>query len=135
EPTTGMRGGATGRLVPVSGGPFATELRFDPLPSPALPPGFTITLKRATLRVGAERTVTASTTTPTRGGGQTRSRGRHRRRRSRQRRGKKRAHAAADVRHDLITNPPTCGGTWAAQVRLRYPDRTDTRDVAVPCVA
>ena len=62
EPTSGIQGSATGRIIPRRQGPFGYELRFDDLDSAAEPPaGVTIELKRLELRAEAHRRVGGKT--------------------------------------------------------------------------
>jgi hypothetical protein len=128
----GGKYGATGQLVAVNDATYGYELRFDPLPSAALPPGFMATVNQLTLSIGAARAVSAPVTPgpskPSHPG----------RRRRCAKRGNCRHHGqsagrAAATTHSLITNPATCAGSWPLQLRVRYSDHPDVRDAAIAC--
>jgi hypothetical protein len=38
-------------------------------------------------------------------------------------------------RYDLITNPPSCSGSWPFRVTIGYTDHTDSTDGSVACAA
>ena len=57
EPRYGFRASARGSLVRLSSRHFGAELRFDFPESEPLPPGFTLTVQRIEVTVGARRTV------------------------------------------------------------------------------
>ncbi|HEV3228810.1 MAG TPA: hypothetical protein VGY97_04990 [Solirubrobacteraceae bacterium] len=128
----GGKYGAKGQLVAVNDPTYGYEIRFDPLPTASLPPGFTATVNQLTVTVGASRTVTPppapSPTKPARRHRRHRCRGRRHCRKHRQRTGR-----SAATTHSLITNPATCAGSWPLQLRLRYSDHTDVRDAAIAC--
>jgi len=126
--------GARGQLVAVSDPTFGYELRFDPLPQPTLPPGFSATVNQLTVNIGASR-ITGSTPSPSRGTSPTRTRRRRCRTRRCRRRGQGQGagRSAATVTHSLITNPAACSGSWPLQIRVRYSDHTDVRDAAIAC--
>ncbi|MGI8624525.1 MAG: hypothetical protein ACR2NB_13830 [Solirubrobacteraceae bacterium] len=75
------------------------------LPTPSDLSSYPVTLRSFKADVGAHRTVTV---------------GRRKRRHK--------------VRHDLITNPKTCSGTWAAQAAFTFSDgSTGTLDAPIAC--
>jgi hypothetical protein len=115
EPKSGQRGTITARLVPTTADPFGLELRIDDLggASPA-PPGVTITIDHVTLTAGANRTVTRKRTV---------------------RRHGRRVSVRVRHRYDLITNPPSCAGSWPFRVTIAYSDHTDSTDGAIACAA
>jgi hypothetical protein len=106
EPTTGTRGTSSGRIVPKGSGPYGYEIRFENLSGGAAPPpGITIELKRLELRVAAHRSVLVG-----------RGKNRHR------------------VIYSLITNPPTCDGTWNGRAELTFTDGSSVaRATSVRC--
>ena len=114
EPQSGARGQARGRIVRVRSALFGSEVRFEELGG-ATPqfPGITVTVERIRVQVGARRTVRRTRTV---------------------RRGGRRVRVVRRVRYSLITNPPTCrAGGWPYEVRIRYPDRQDTRAGSLEC--
>lgn len=115
EPTTGVRQSAKGRLVPVAEGPFGLELRFDQFPGTGqVPPGVAVDVKRLQLTVGAKRKV---------------------RKVKRVRKKKKVVKKVTVRRYYLITNPPTCEGSWPFQVRVGFPSSELVRDGTIACTA
>lgn len=113
EERYGVQQRSTGRLVPLSSGPFGSELRFENLAAPdALPPGYTVELRRLELTAGASRTVRKSRVV---------------------RRGGKRRRVTRRVRYHLIRNPPTCAGSWAYELRLGLSSGEQRTAGEVPC--
>jgi hypothetical protein len=115
EPTTGIRRSGRGRLTRVAEGPFGSALVFDEFPGAVQPPpGVTIDVKRVQLSVGARRRV---------------------RKVKKVRKKKKVVRKVRVRRYYLITNPPTCTGSWPFQVRVRFPSGEVVRDGAIGCSA
>jgi hypothetical protein len=118
EPKFSISRSGRARVLSLPSGPFEVEVQVDQFPTTSLPPGTTVEVSKAELNVGGTRTV------------------RKVRRKRVRRHGKiRRRRVVRKRRYSVITNPPTCTGTWAAQVRVRYSDRTDTYDAALPCQA
>jgi hypothetical protein len=152
EKSSGLQGSTIGRLIPANGDPaYGSELRFDKLPLPDIPPGITITIKRWTFDLTAQRTTPSSGAT-----GKKKKRlpvcSRHRHRRCRTvlpRCTKKRKHhcrrkAKKHIRlpapppgetYTLVRNPPSCAGSWAIRLRITYANGTQTREAKAPCSA
>lgn len=123
EPRSGRQASIQGRLLPVSGdATFGTELRFDnfDFTQQAAPPGASAKLTRFELSVGARRSVRKVRIV---------------KRRVRTRDGTKirRRRKVSVKRYYLITNPPTCAGSWPYQVRVTFPSSQTVRDGSVPC--
>lgn len=133
EPQTGTRGSASGRIVPVAEGPYGLELRFEGIDGgDALPPGTTVELQELTLTAGARRIerkrVTRRVRVKLKRPRRSRKTGRLIRTKVVRRRSIKR------IPHDLITNPPTCRGTFTALGTVRFADGSDlTRELATRC--
>jgi hypothetical protein len=129
--TPGGKVGGKGRLVPIATGTFGYEVRFDNLPSPgqSLPPGVTVTLKRLQVTVGVHRTVTSTKIV------KKRVKVKRRRRHGRRYRIVRRK-VTIRRSYNLITNPSTCAGTWAAQLRVRFSDGQElVRDRQTACIS
>ncbi len=109
------------RLLALRGGSFGYELRATGFAA-AIPtfPGVVFSLRFLALDIGARRTVTTTVT----------------KRMRVTRDGKRvtvRRKVKRKVRHDLIRNPKTCAGSWAARVTVRIAGADRSRDVAMPC--
>lgn len=109
------------RLLAVDAGPFGYELRVTGIAAsiPTLP-GVVFSLRSLALDVGAHRTATRTVVRRvrvTRDGRRVTVRRKVRRR----------------VRHDLLRNPRTCAGAWAARVVVRVAGSDRARDVTMPC--
>jgi hypothetical protein len=86
-----------GRIIRIPSGPLGVETLFDKLDSQAKPPaGYTAKFKSLHLTFGAGRSV--------------------------KKKSKKHKKHRKKVRHDLIRNPSTCGGSWPWEVLVRYPN-------------
>ena len=109
EQSTGRGGSGTGRLLPLVGGPFGLELRFDEIPTGEVPAGVTVQLDRLDLTVTASRTV----------------------RLKRKRKGKPRRKRT----YHLIRNPGACSGAWPYQARVVFPSSELVRDGSVACTS
>jgi hypothetical protein len=131
---------ARGKLVGVSDPVFGYEFRFDPLPSVAVPAGFTVTLNEFKLDVGASATGPGPVppkpkVKKCRKGYHHNSKGKcvKNKKKKKKTTTTKRASVSSTVTHNLFTNPVTCTGSWPAQLRVRYADHTQTLDAAIAC--
>ena len=121
---SGRRATINGRLLPVAGsGPFGAELRFENFDAAQqqAPVGASAKLTRFDLSVEARRRVRKVRVV---------------RRRVRTRHGTKvrRRRKVRIRRYYLITNPPTCAGSWPYQLRATFPSNPEfVRDGSVPC--
>jgi hypothetical protein len=109
------------RLLALPSGPFGYELSVGGFAGaiPALP-GVTLSLRGLVLDLGVRRNITTTVT-----------------KRVRVTRNGKRVtvkrKVKRKVRHDLIRNPSTCKGAWAARVTLRISGTDRARDLTTPC--
>jgi hypothetical protein len=115
EPRSGRSGFRRARVLPLASGPFGVEVEIDIPPVPPVP-GVTVELNRVRLSAG----------------------GTARYRKVRRKRVRRHGHVrikrvVRKRRRSLITNPRTCAGSWAAQLRVQYADHTNTYDAKVPC--
>jgi hypothetical protein len=117
EPQSGQRGSATGRLVK-TGAPYGVGLRIERLADAATAPdGFRVRLDRIRVDVGASYTRKKKAYRYVRKNGK-----------------KRKVAYYKKVRHDLVRNPGTCGGSWPYRVRLVYPSGAEsTREAAMSC--
>jgi hypothetical protein len=122
ESRTGTRRVLRGRLMRLASGPFAAELSIDVSGIAGTPVGVTLTVRRFQMLVGARRTVRSVKIV---------------RKRVRTRQGTKvrRKRVVRRRRHNLITNPRTCAGTWPYQVRVAFPAQERTLTGAMSCTA
>jgi hypothetical protein len=74
----------------------------------------TITIDHLTLHAGASRTVV---------------------RRRRVRRHGHRVTVRVRHRHDLLTNPPSCAGSWPFRITIGYSDHSSSTDGTIACTA
>jgi hypothetical protein len=150
EPSSGFHGASIGRLATLDDPVLGPQLLFDQLPIPKLPSGFTFTLKRMRVDLGA-----GAATPPVRVKKAKKRKHRCKRVTKRTRSGRKKTvfvcpkkkhikkrsstrHAVARQAADgpaLLTNPADCTGTWRVQVRFGYGSENETRDLDAPCVA
>ncbi len=109
------------RLRALPSGRYGYELSADGFAA-AIPslPGLAVELRGMTLDLGVSRNVRTTVTK--------RVRVRRNGKRVTVRRKVKRT-----VRHDLIRNPRTCAGTWAARVTVRVAGTDRVRDLTTPC--
>ena len=121
---SGRRATIHGRLLPVAGsGPFGAELRFEnfDVAQQQAPVGASAKLTRFDLSVEARRRVRKVRVV---------------RRRVHTRHGTKvrRRRKVRIRRYYLITNPPTCTGSWPYQLRATFPSNPEVvRDGSVVC--
>jgi hypothetical protein len=138
---------ARGQLVAVSDPVFGYEFHFafDPLPAGTVPVGTTVTLGEFTLDVGASATGPGAVIPPPkvkkcRKGYHHNSKNKcvknkKKKKKPAKKKTTKKASVAAvtTVTHNLFTNPTTCTGSWPTQLRVTYPDHTQTLDAAIAC--
>jgi hypothetical protein len=115
EPKFNRSGSGRARVRRLASGPFGVEVQIDVPPAPSVP-GVTVEVNRVRLSAG----------------------GTARYRRVRRRRVRRHGHVrikrvVRKRRRSVITNPGTCAGSWAAQLRVQYPNRTNTYDATIPC--
>jgi hypothetical protein len=151
EPSSGFHGSSIGRLTMLADPVLGPQLLFDPLPIPKLPSGFTFTLKRMRIDLGA-----GAATPPVRVKKAKKRKHRCKRVTRRTKSGKKKTvfvcpkkkkasrkkastrRAVARQATDgpaLLTNPVDCTGTWRVQVRFGYGSENETRDLDAACTA
>ena len=161
EPSSGFQGSSRGRIVNLSDPTYGTEVRFDKLPLPSLPPGFSFDLQSLKLDIGYG----GGTPTPSSGpsgssgttGSGTGTTGAHHRKRRRRHSRKKhvfviRHHAprrapataasataaravARIASSSFLTNPAACSGSWNVRLQLGYSDGVQERDASAPCTS
>jgi hypothetical protein len=149
ETSSGFHGETIGRVMTIDDPLLGTQIQWDKLPIPSLPPGLHFTLERLRIDLGA------GTATPPvrvkrkvkncrriRIHGKTyyrchkRVKGWHCRKRGKRYLCRKphRAHKAQDGAA-FLTNPAACTGTWRIRLQLAYPSGIETRDADAPCSA
>jgi hypothetical protein len=147
ETSSGFHGASIGRVYDPGDPLLGLEARWDQLPIPQLPPGLHFTIQRVRADIGA-----GAATPPVRV--RAVKKRRHRRCRKVMRRGrnghrktvfvcpkKHRRHppsrrarfAQATPQAALLTNPPTCAGSWRVRLELTYPSGVEQRDADAPC--
>jgi hypothetical protein len=152
ETSSGFHGATIGRVMAIDDPLLGTQIQWDKLPFPSLPPGMQFTFERLRLDVGAGTATPPIRVKPTakkkrncrkfRRHGKTFYRCRKRVKSMRCHkhgkvwicRKKHRARAAQDG-GAFLTNPTACGGTWRVRVQLAYPSGIETRDADAPCTA
>ena len=111
EPQSKQQGSITGRIVKEPSGQFGLDARFDNFDKALQPPaGFKVQLDKLHISFGAGRTVKKKV----------------------KKHGKKKI---KKVRHDLVTNPKTCTGSWPFEVDITWADQQTSDGGAVPCTA
>jgi hypothetical protein len=111
EPQTGQQGSVTGRIVKEASGQFGLDSRFDGLDQSFKPPaGFKVRLDHLHVTFGASRTVKKTV----------------------KKHGKKKT---KKVRHNLVTNAPTCSGSWPYEVQINWSDQPFSSPGSVACSA
>jgi hypothetical protein len=156
QPDTGFHGASRGRIENLSDPTYGTEVRFDKLPLPSLPPGYSFDLKNLKLDVGnaggeppappapPATLGPGSSTTPSGNGTTHHKKKKHRRRHKRHHKTRTRHHRPRTVRQTSATataaasgtflvNPTTCAGSWAIRLELGYSDGVQERDASAPC--
>jgi hypothetical protein len=149
ELSSGYHGTTIGRVMAMDDPILGTQLQWDHLPVPSLPPGMHFTFERLRFDLGAGAATPPVRVTPTKKKPNCRKVRRHGKRyylcrhkpkKMRCRRSgtkwlcRKRATSAQDG-SAFITNPTTCTGTWRVRLQLAYPSGIETRDADAPCSA
>jgi len=152
ETSSGYHGTTIGRVRALDDPILGTEIQWDQLPVPPLPPGMHFTFERLRLDIGAGTATPPVRVRPaprkTPNCRKVRRHGKryylcHKRVKSMRcrRHGKrwlcrKRRHArAAQDGGAFLTNPVACAGTWRVRLQLAYPSGIETRDADAPCTA
>jgi hypothetical protein len=143
EPSSGFHGASIGRLTTLDDPVLGPQLRWDQLPIPKLPPGMSFTLQRLRMDIGA-----GTATPPQRVKPKKKRKHRCRKVTRRTKSGHKktvfvcpkRKHKKKTTAHKaqagaLLTNPPTCTGSWRVRLEITYKDGTEQRDADAPCQA
>lgn len=145
-----FQGTSIGHLKPVSDPTFGTTMQWDKLPVPQVPPGINVTLNDFKVDIGAPdltaaqfaTTASPGTTTPTH-----KHKHKHKKKKKKHHAKKKhhvtrrRARAAVStlnpkpLAHSLLTNPPSCSGSWPVRVVWGFSGGPRTADAAAPCSA
>jgi hypothetical protein len=148
ETSSGYHGTSIGRVRSIDDPMLGTELQWDKLPVPSLPPGMHFTFERLRLDVGA-----GTATPPVRMQPKPKRNCRKVRRHGKRyylcrkrvktmrcrKSGKRwlcrtRSRSAQDG-GAFLTNPATCTSTWRMRLQLAYPSGIETRDTDAPCSA
>jgi len=114
---------------------YGSQIRFDKLPLPDLPPGITITINELKLDLGAGTAAPAHTPAVQRKKKHKRLPVCTRKRRKHCRHVKKKTRAHAAATGAFLTNPTTCTGNWTVALELDYANHTERREATVPCTA
>jgi hypothetical protein len=146
EPSSGFHGASIGRLTTLDDPILGPQLRWDQLPIPKLPPGMSFTLQRLRVDIGA-----GTATPPQRVKPKKKRKHRCRKVTRRTRSGRKKTVFVCPKKHRkkstkrttahkaqagaLLTNPPTCTGSWRVRLEITYKDGTELRDADAPCQA
>jgi hypothetical protein len=149
ETSSGFHGASIGRVMTIDDGALGSQLRWDQLPIPKLPPGMSFTLERLRIDFGAGSATPPQRVQPTAKKKKKRARrcrkvtrrtrsGRKRtvfvcRKKHRRRRSSSRARSAQAGA--LLTNPTSCTGSWKVRLELTYPSGTEQRDADAPCAS
>jgi len=150
ELSSGYHGTTIGRVMSIDDPILGTQVQWDKLPIPSLPPGMHFTLERLQVNLGAgAATPPTRVKPPAKKKPNCRKVRRHGKRyylckkrvkkmRCRKSGNKwlcrKRASSAQDG-GAFLTNPTTCTGTWRVRLQLAYPGGIETRDADAPCTA
>jgi hypothetical protein len=150
ETSSGYHGASIGRVTSLDDPILGTQIAWDKLPVPSLPPGMHFTFERLRLDVGAGSATPPIRVKPApkRNCRKVRRHGkryflcRKRVKTMRCRKSgrrwlchKRRRASAAQDGGAFLTNPATCGGTWRVRLQLAYPSGIETRDADAPCSA
>ena len=140
ESSSGFQGESIGRLMDLPSDPvYGSQIRFDKLPLPSLPPGITITINELKLDLGAGTAAPAHTPAVQRKKKHHKKKrlppcSRHRHKHCRDTR-KKHARAHAAATGAFLTNPATCTGNWTVALEMDYASHQERREATVPCSA
>jgi hypothetical protein len=129
------QGTSIGHLKPLTGDPmFGDVIQFDKLPVPQVPPGIDITLNNLKLDLGAPDLSVSQFAATAGPGTQTpaQSHRKHAKAKPKSRRAQARL-TPSPAAHSFLTNPPSCGGSWAIRVAWGYSDGQRTADAGAPC--
>lgn len=152
EPTSGYNGSSRGRIATLSDPTYGTEVRFEKLPLPPLPPGVSFDLQNLKLDIGTAggqpqappappgppASSAPSAGTPTK---------KHKKRRKHHRKSQARLHtrrhaprhagpaARAAASSSFLVNPATCSGSWSVRLQIGYSDGVQERDASAPCTS
>jgi hypothetical protein len=152
EPSSGFHGSSRGRIDNLSDPTYGTEVRFDKLPLPSLPPGFSFDLQSLKLDIGVIGGQSSGPSGTSGGSGSgsgtgTTSQPVHHRKRHRKRRHKHtplriRRHAprravtaSAASASSFLVNPSTCSGSWSVRLQIGFSDGVQERDASAPCTS
>jgi len=150
ETSSGYHGASIGRVRSLDDPILGTQIEWNNLPIPPLPPGMHFTFERLRLDVGAGAATPPVRVQPTaKRAPNCRKVRRHGKRyylcRKRVKRwrchrsGKKwlcrKPAKSAQDGGAFLTNPTTCAGTWRVRLQLAYPSGIETRDADAPCSA
>jgi hypothetical protein len=152
ELSSGYHGTTIGRVMALDDPLLGSQVQWDKLPIPELPPGLHFTLERLRADFGAGTATPPNRVQPTpKRKPNCRKARRHHKivyickkkpkhmscRREKHHfvcRRRHRARAAQDG-GAFLTNPTTCAGTWRVRLQLVYPSGTEVRDADAPCTA
>ena len=150
EVSSGYHGTTIGRVRSLDDPILGTQIEWNNLPVPPLPPGMHFTFERLRLDLGAGTATPPVRVAPTpkrkpncrkvRRHGKRYYLCRKRVKTMRCRRSgkrwvcRKRAKSAQDG-GAFLTTPATCTGTWRIRLQLAYPSGIETRDADAPCSA
>ena len=152
ELSSGYHGTTIGRVMALDDPVLGSQVQWDKLPIPELPPGLHFTLERLRADFGAGTATPPNRVQPTpKRKPNCRKARRHHKlvyickkkpkhmscRREKHHfvcRRRHRARAAQDG-GAFLTNPTTCAGTWRVRLQLVYPSGTEVRDADAPCTA
>jgi hypothetical protein len=148
ELSSGYHGTTIGRVMAIDDPILGTQLQWDKLPIPSLPPGMHFTIERLQVNLGAGTATPPTRVKPTPKPNCRKVR-RHGKRyylckkRVKTMRCRKHGHRwlcrkrakAAQDGGAFLTNPTTCTGSWRVRLQLAYPSGIETRDADAPCSA
>jgi len=141
ELSSGYHGTTIGRVMALDDPVLGSQLQWDKLPIPSLPPGLHFTLERLRVDLGAGTATPPVRVKPAKKKRKHRCRKVRRRTKSGRRKTvfickiKRHRHPARAAQDGgaFLTNPPTCAGTWRVRLQLVYPSGTEQRDADAPC--
>ena len=149
ETSSGYHGTTIGRVMAIDDPLLGTQIQWDKLPIPSLPPGLHFTLERLRIDLGAGTSTPPVRVRPKvkncrkiRIHGKTyyrchkKVKGWHCRKRGKRYLCRKphTAHKAQDGAA-FLTNPSTCSGSWRRRLELAYPSGNEIRDADAPCTS
>ena len=148
ETSSGYHGTTIGRVLALDDPLLGTQIQWNKLPIPSLPPGLHFTLERLRVDLGAGAATPPRRVRPaTKNCRKVRIHGKAFYRCHKKVKGwhcrksgkhylcrKPRARAAQDGAA-FLTNPATCSGSWRIRLELAYPSGNEVRDADAPCAA